>query len=1001
MGRGLSYADAVKLLGGQGSKVVAALDRLCGGLLLAVSAAGGGFALSLLGARTELARLSGDLVSGLGERMRGLDRFSRSERLAAAHAVIVLTAYFDSFDGTVQGLELSKAEQAALVTGGTPEAERAATLAKALLRADIPAPAPQWPFESTLRALRGFYTGVSAEVSQFVTGLAVWDELDDTQRGKIQRALDKQVPEQAIARYEESYRRLAATFPEFAFWSNQLDHQATRTQLEQGLAGLEELLATITAGRAPTEHRMALAKVYRAALEQPILSSGDGPPGLRIPLLGEAYVNPDYRVAQVDMSERLAEESWWDQHEVRDDLQGFLAGHLTSPQATSAPMVILGQPGSGKSVLTKVLAARLPPSEFLVVRVALRDVPADADVQAQVEHAIRAASGEDLRWPQLARSAGDALPVVLLDGFDELLQATGVSQSDYLERLADFQHREADLGRPVAVVVTSRTTLADRTRSVWGMVAIRLEPFRDAQVARWLRVWNSTNAGHLAARGLDPLPVESVLVHAELAAQPLLLLMLAVYDADDNALQRGGETPLGHSELYERLLTKFAEREVGKTGAALTGEDFRRAVEWELTRLSVVAFAMFNRNRQWVTEAELDVDLVALLGDPDGQQSTVGMRASLSAAQAIIGRFFFVHEAQASRDGVQLKTYEYLHATFGEYLIGRLVIRELVELVKPAELGISRGRPSPTDDSFPYAILSFAALAARATAVSFIADQLAALPEVRRQRIRGLLLELFQQALEPRHDTTYGGYQPARLAVPTRYAAYSANLVLLVVLASGEVTGQELFPGSADAVNRWRRITFFWRSQLPSEGWNRLVHTIAVHREWDGDQRMIRLKPVVGETTAPPIDPFWSYNNLWFDKSTRGSHFRWQNYTYDFLRAWSDFCCERINDTVMHNLEPFGGALDAVVGTMVRLPGGRAVSPAHALIALWLTAGSDASAEDLVSAYESCLFIALHGFSDSAAETRERYHDLVLRQLAADRGRLPTGAIGEILRRLQ
>ena len=28
-----------------------------------------------------------------------------------------------------------------------------------------------------------------------------------------------------------------------------------------------------------------------------------------------------------------------------------------------------------------------------------------------------------------ARPAGDALPVVLLDGFDELLQATGVSQS--------------------------------------------------------------------------------------------------------------------------------------------------------------------------------------------------------------------------------------------------------------------------------------------------------------------------------------------------------------------------------------------------------------------------------------------------------------------------------------------------------------------------------------------------------------------------------------------
>jgi len=54
--------------------------------------------------------------------------------------------------------------------------------------------------------------------------------------------------------------------------------------------------------------------------------------------------------------------------------------------------------------------------------------------------------------------------VVLLDGFDELLQATGVSQSDYLLKLARFQQREADQGRPVIVLVTSRTAVADRVR---------------------------------------------------------------------------------------------------------------------------------------------------------------------------------------------------------------------------------------------------------------------------------------------------------------------------------------------------------------------------------------------------------------------------------------------------------------------------------------------------------------------------------------------------------
>jgi hypothetical protein len=49
------------------------------------------------------------------------------------------------------------------------------------------------------------------------------------------------------------------------------------------------------------------------------------------------------------------------------------------------------------------------------------------------------------------------------------------------------------------------------------------------------------------------------------------------------------------AELYERRLTRFAEREVGKTGGALPPQDFARLVSRELLRLSVTAFAMFNR----------------------------------------------------------------------------------------------------------------------------------------------------------------------------------------------------------------------------------------------------------------------------------------------------------------------------------------------------------------------------------------------------------------------
>ena len=1011
MASGLSYADAVKLLGGREDRTIAGLDRLVGGLLLVASAAGAGFALSLFDPKSELARLSGDLVSGLADRLRGVSRLGRSERLAAAHAVIVLTAYFESlrearlpFD--VKELKLTGAEQVAVATGGAAGSASLRTLADALLRTDVPIPAAQRPYELNLETLKGFYQYLADEVSRFVTGLALWDRLNDTRRQQFRDTVCRDVPARAVARYEELFRRLATDFPEVAFWANLVDHQATRAEIRQvniGLAGVEKVLADVSAGRAPDERRLALARAYQAALHRPILSSGEIPEGLRMPTLGEAYVNPQFRTAQMQMTDLPAEEHWWDEHLIRDDLEGFLIGHLTAPQAAEAPLLVLGQPGSGKSVLTQVLAARLPPSEFLVLRVVLREVPADADLQAQIEHAIRAVTGESILWADLARSAGDALPVVLLDGFDELLQATGVSQSDYLKKIADFQRREADQGRSVVMLVTSRTAVADRTRPVAGMVAVRLEPFSDNQIVQWLAVWNAANAPNLAAHGLRPLAVESVLAHAELACQPLLLLMLALYDADGNLLQRE-DAVLGQTELYERLLTQFAEREVRKTGRSLSATSFEQAVDWELFRLSVVAFAMFNRGRQWVTEAELDADLPALLGEPDNQQRhTSGLRAELTAAEVVIGRFFFIHEAQATRDTTRLKTYEFLHTTFGEYLIGRLVTRELDDLVETAARGTTRSRPAFLDDTFLHALLSFAPLTIRGTIVSFLAERLQMVPGTVRDLLRDLLLTLFRHSLLPRHDTSYDSYEPDRISVPARHATYSANLALLAVLVAGEITEQQLFPGRTEPVHDWRRITLLWRSQLPEEGWKGLIHTLELHRGWDGDRRILRLqRREETELLTPHSDPYWTYNFSPSHEYRQFNHaedrFAWIHSDIAEIRAQGHFICDTEDDTVIHALEPLSGVFGTTVVTFHDYYSqGRPVSAANALIALWLTASQEKSPDELVDAYNTCLRISINGFAPQDIETRKHFRVLILHQLAADIHRLPPGWLRDVV----
>ena len=263
----------------------------------------------------------------------------------------------------------------------------------------------------------------------------------------------------------------------------------------------------------------------------------------------------------------------------------------------------------------------------------------------------------------------------MLDGFDELLQSTGISHSDYLEKVRDFQRRELDLDRRVAVLVTSRTVVADRVRFPEGAVAVKLEPFHEQQIGQWLDEWNRVNSKYFKDSELRALDVHVVMQHAELAQQPLLLMMLAFYDADSNLLQQSGH--IGQAELYERLLDKFIRREIAKQSPGASEDEIQTYLTLELTQLSVAALAMFD-GRQFVTEDELKSDLLALMEDSSRQEpNSISFGGRIAPARLVLGRFFFIHESQANIDSARFATYEFLHATFGEYLVAWIVFRTL------------------------------------------------------------------------------------------------------------------------------------------------------------------------------------------------------------------------------------------------------------------------------------------------------------------------------------
>lgn len=757
---GVTYADAARLLGGSNSKIVTALDRLTGGLLLAATAAGSGFALSLFAARDEMVRLSSELLVDLQERMRGLDRFGRSERLAAAHAVVVVVAYFDALADVhlpvdSRDLELTGSEQVMLTTAADTPSGRLRSLAEVLLRSEVPMPAPQRPYEKTLEALE-------------------------------------------------------------------------------------------------------------------------------------------------------------------------------------APLILLGQPGSGKSVLTRILAARLPLTRFLPVRVELRQVPVEGDLQDQIELAVRRTIGKRLAWPRLVESGHGRLPVVMLDGFDELLQATGLLQNDFLLRVQAFQEREAIQGRPLAVIVTSRTAVADRAQIPQGTLAVRLEPFSEAQVTEWLKVWERSNRDPFKERRMRSLPARIALNHKELAEQPLLLLMLALYDAETNILQQK-RAELSRTELYGRLLKEFARREVGKHSGIPSESEMECAVETELLRLSVVAFAMFNRRSQWVSESDLDSDFSVLFGENGDVQPGGSMRAGLTAGQLAISRFFFIYTSQAIRGNRKLHTYEFLHATFGEFLVARLVSRVLNDMLTQ-QTPTANFSPDGSGEEKLFALLSYASLTASSPAVAFLDDLIGDLDAEQRAALTDLLLRLHSRSLYSRPASTYSGYEPLPLTITTRYAAWSANLVLLAVLAGGEITSSQLFPQEHDLGLAWRNRALIWRSQLGGRGWEGLHETIALKRIWDGQRRGILLWRNDGTFAPPPVDIYWTYTLMLgldgsadLDPAERKKIFTDQTHSSLLLQRKTNFVCSMAEDIVHHGSLPLTSSFPAVANVIVVLDGNRPVSATYAL----------------------------------------------------------------------
>ncbi|MET7459049.1 AAA family ATPase [Nonomuraea sp. NPDC005501] len=849
----LTYQGALSILGHYERPTVEKLDKLLGGAILSGGMLAGAIAIGVpnlaplaglaavwgwVDQKNEAMGLLRKVVNKVSDHLLGTNGYDRYQLITAAHTTVVAAAFFDALrewagEKASLSLALSDDEREMLVTGKWRDSRE--SFFDAIYSTAIPAPSAIRGFEENVTHVRKWMEQLCGRTERFLGGLEAWNKMPKGSSMQV-------VVDGAVEKYRTQYLQLASSVPEFLVWASMNEHASTRYQMRAiqadlhaaidsksvALSRIERLLTVAAAStRAGSRELMNIvSRANKGALSDlivPIDMAKQQEP-ISFPTVGQIYVDPYCRMARNNSTARPSSEEWWQKQSIHTDIDLILAAHITSVEATRLPLVVLGHPGAGKSLFTKVLAARLPVQSYTVVRVPLRRVSSDAPIFEQIQQALDHSTHKRVEWHELADESRKTIRVVLLDGLDELLQASALHRASYLLEVAEFQRREAEQQRPVVVVVTSRTLVADRVEIAEGTPLIRLEEFDRDQVASWLQSWNEENASLITEGKIGVLSLEGAMRLRELSSQPLLLMMLALYSSDPSSPPLDAD--VSSSEVYRHLLENFLTREISKQGNALNSHQARDEVNDRLWHLSIAAFAMFNRGRQDTTDIELGNDIVALNGNRSMSIDTATLGRDL------VGRFFFIHTAEAQIEGQRTarRSYEFLHATFAEYLVAAQIIEILKSLMYVAN-EYRRGATALNDDLL-FALLSHQPIAIREQISSFLSEIFRALAPKDQEDVLRLLGMLLTSCRQRHMSERYSGYCPLPLDRVRQIGAYSANLVLLRIIFSEQaVQLSELFPVGDSPRASWASLVNLWRGSLDQNGWNAILDTLGL----DGD----------------------------------------------------------------------------------------------------------------------------------------------------------------------
>ncbi len=317
---GLTFAGALRILQRHELPGIVRLDRLLGGVTLTASdepvgAAAGSERLVtptmvsaierwLDGSGTAIGLLA-KAIAGLPGKLARTRGWERPDLVVAAHTAIAAEAFFKVLDGPAgKGASV----RPALLTNLDPSSGRG--LFDAIYWTEVPTPSAIRGFDENRGEVQTWVKGIISPLAAAV--------LSDS-RSPVNAAIAwSDVAVATMSRYRTLFLKLAARVPEYLVWQTLGEAAATRSTIAElrkdlasaldanrgALGRVEALLGVDTRLDAKMpDPQGALARANGKLVEQPIVSpDAHSYDEIEFPTVGEIYVNPRYRLAQLGRS---------------------------------------------------------------------------------------------------------------------------------------------------------------------------------------------------------------------------------------------------------------------------------------------------------------------------------------------------------------------------------------------------------------------------------------------------------------------------------------------------------------------------------------------------------------------------------------------------------------------------------------------------------------------------------------------------------------------------